>query len=136
MTATRFWLCSLLSYYNKSFAGHKFETNQCHQVPISEAIEFISLLSKLQIPTETKLYKGWSHTDPILEAPMCGDHSYHGDIYELVCMWTGGNSFPYMDGKKKNDQRHETKIFDERHPMLRPICPSVLVEAARFCNPF
>jgi len=95
-------------------------------VPISEANEFIALLSKLQIPTETKLYKGWSHTDPILEAPMRGDHSYHGDVYELVCMWTGEN----------NDQRHKTRIFDERHPMLQPIGPSVLVEAARFCNPF
>ncbi|EED87663.1 predicted protein, partial [Thalassiosira pseudonana CCMP1335] len=41
-------------------------------VPVTEALEFISLLTNLQIPVETKLYKEWSHTDPILEAPMRG----------------------------------------------------------------
>eukprot|EP00584_Thalassiosira_punctigera_P012725 CAMPEP_0172547896 /NCGR_PEP_ID=MMETSP1067-20121228/17323_1 /TAXON_ID=265564 ORGANISM="Thalassiosira punctigera, Strain Tpunct2005C2" /NCGR_SAMPLE_ID=MMETSP1067 /ASSEMBLY_ACC=CAM_ASM_000444 /LENGTH=491 /DNA_ID=CAMNT_0013335047 /DNA_START=164 /DNA_END=1639 /DNA_ORIENTATION=- len=104
-------------------------------VPISEAIEFISLLSKLHIPTEIKLYEGWSHTDPILEAPMCGDHTYHRDIYEMVRIWTGRKSCSYADEKKRG-QSHLSEPFDEKHCKLRPICPSMLVEAARFCNPF
>ena len=89
------------------------------QVPVKEAIEFISLLTKLNIPTEAKIYPNWTHTDPILEAPMRGNHLYHRDVYSLVCKWT-----------------NRTSEFNEKHPMLHPICPSVLVEAARFCNPF
>ncbi|KAL7528802.1 hypothetical protein ACHAXR_002644 [Thalassiosira sp. AJA248-18] len=107
-------------------------------VPVKEAIEFISLLSKLQIPTEIKMYKGWSHTDPILEAPMRGNHLYHEDIYELVCTWTGGvGSSSYANGDG-NEQSHAIamKRFDKQHPILQPICPSVLVQVARFCNPF
>jgi len=109
-------------------------------VPVREAIEFISLLAKLDIPTETRFYHGWSHTDPILEAPMRGDHTYHRDIYELVRTWTAGDSS--SDSREEsgvgNDRRTlpNTSPFDEKHPMLRPICPSMLVEAARFCNPF
>ena len=81
------------------------------------------------------MYKGWTHTDPILEAPMRGNHLYHRDIYELVCAWTGGSdSSPYIDGKKNGQE--PMMMFDERHPMLLPICSSILVEAARFSNPF
>ena len=93
-------------------------------MPVREAIEFISLLAKVHIPTETKMYKDWTHTDPILEAPMKGNHLYHKDVYQLVRLWTD------------NVQSHHTTAFDEKHPILLPICPSVLVEAARFCNPF
>ncbi|KAL7533633.1 hypothetical protein ACHAWF_004563 [Thalassiosira exigua] len=90
-------------------------------VPIGEAIGFIALLTKLKIPTKTKLYKGWTHTDPILEAPMRGNHLYHKDIYDCVFSWTGSKSMG---------------SFDEKHPQLQPICPTLLVEAARYCNPF
>ena len=91
-------------------------------VPVSEAIEFIALLTKLKVPTDVRMYKGWTHTDPILEAPMRGNHLYHRDIYELVRTWTG------------DDEAME--VWDDGHPMLRPICPTLLVEAARVCNPF
>eukprot|EP00581_Thalassiosira_minuscula_P017607 CAMPEP_0183716140 /NCGR_PEP_ID=MMETSP0737-20130205/10145_1 /TAXON_ID=385413 /ORGANISM="Thalassiosira miniscula, Strain CCMP1093" /LENGTH=502 /DNA_ID=CAMNT_0025945357 /DNA_START=275 /DNA_END=1783 /DNA_ORIENTATION=+ len=105
-------------------------------VPLSEAKEFILLLSKLQIPTEVKVYKEWSHTDPILEAPMCGDHTYHRDIYDLVCVWTASNSFSNINGLRSNGVNRSITKFDESHTLLKPICPSVLVDAARFCNPF
>jgi hypothetical protein len=118
-------------------------------VPVSEAIEFISLLNQYHIPTETRMYQNWSHTDPILEAPMCGDHSYHRDIFELVKLWTmdnddnkyDGNSIENeTNGKHNSRQRKQCVVdiatFDERHPLLRPICPTVLVNIARFCNPF
>eukprot|EP00571_Detonula_confervacea_P001340 CAMPEP_0172321942 /NCGR_PEP_ID=MMETSP1058-20130122/44714_1 /TAXON_ID=83371 /ORGANISM="Detonula confervacea, Strain CCMP 353" /LENGTH=386 /DNA_ID=CAMNT_0013037567 /DNA_START=92 /DNA_END=1252 /DNA_ORIENTATION=- len=107
-------------------------------VPVSEAIAFISLLKKLNIHTVLKMYEGWSHTDPILEAPMRGNHSYHRDIYELTCLWTERKEKREGIGEHERipmRSRHLT-LFDERHPMLQPICPSVLVEAARFCNPF
>lgn len=107
-------------------------------MPVAEAIEFITLLAKLNIPTETRIYKGWSHTDPILEAPMRGDHTYHRDIYELVRLWTGSSSSSNSMGEigVGGDQKIFDAPFNKRHPMLRPICPSMLVEAARFCNPF
>ena len=103
-------------------------------VPVSEAVEFITLLSKLKIPNEAKLYEGWTHTDPILEAPMRGNHLYHRGIYELVCTWTNSHFPRCANGEKIG--KNTTVHFDEKHPMLQPICPSVLVEAARFCNPF
>eukprot|EP01083_Nonionella_stella_P264012 896113_1 len=106
-------------------------------VPVSEAIEFIALLTKLQISTEVKMYKGWTHTDPILEAPMRGNHLYHQDIYELVRLWTDSNNSPDVIAEiSRQSQGTETRMFDEKHPKLQPICPSILVEAARFCNPF
>merc|ERR1712007_368303 len=57
-------------------------------VPESEASSFLSLLSRLDLPSVSKVYEDWSHTDPILEKPMAGDHTYHRDIHELVCLWT------------------------------------------------
>lgn len=112
-------------------------------VPVTEALEFISLLANLQIPVETKLYKEWSHTDPILEAPMRGNHLYHRDIYEMVCLWTsesnsnGLNGFDNMNGSACNEPKSQPMpAFDDRHLMLKPICPRVLVDLARICNPF
>ena len=37
---------------------------------------------------DSRMYQGWSHTDPILEKPMLGNHLYHRDIYELMRLWT------------------------------------------------
>jgi hypothetical protein len=97
------------------------------------------------------MYHGWSHTDPILEAPMCGDHSYHRDIFELVKLWTmdnddNDNKYDVYSIEKETNGNHNSQqrkqrvvdiaTFDERHPLLRPICPTVLVIIARFCNPF
>ena len=89
-------------------------------VPVNEAYQFISLLKELSIPTEKRFYSNWSHTDPIFEEPYRGNHLYHRDVYELVCSWTNTKAEP----------------FDETKPILKPICPSLLVGAARFCNPF
>ena len=89
-------------------------------VPVNEAYQFISLLKELSIPTEERIYTNWSHTDPIFEEPYRGNHLYHRDVYELVCLWTKTKAEP----------------FDESNHILKPICPSLLVGAARFCNPF
>jgi len=134
-------------------------------VPVEEAIEFLSLLSNLQIPALSKIYPGWSHTDPILEMPMLGNHLYHRDVYELVCRWTGRRITETDDGigfyngnTERNRSEHKSDNaetigmmddsskaaegdfnlipFDETHSILRPICPTALVEIARVCNPF
>ena len=86
-------------------------------VPVEEAIEFLSLLSNLQIPAQSMIYPAWSHTDPILEKPMLGNHLYHRDIYELVCLWTGGGrrsnavSDDYNDvvGCSSEDSEHKSE---------------------------
>lgn len=94
-------------------------------VPVSEAYAFEKLLKRLGVQHTSRIYEGWSHTDPILEAPMRGNHKYHRDVLDLVRQWTGED---------------RTKVFptnfDENHPHLGPICPSLLVQAARKCNPF
>ena len=134
-------------------------------VPVEEATEFLSLLSNLQIPAQSKMYPGWSHTDLILEKPMLGNHLYHRDVYEMVRLWTCGNGltqdrlgvckdvdYDRYIGEYKADNAEVDRIvddstkavkdvltltpFDETHPILRPICPTTLVEMARVCNPF
>jgi hypothetical protein len=85
-------------------------------VPVEEAIEFLSLLSNLKIPALSKIYPGWSHTDPILEKPMLGNHLYHRDIYELVCLWTcgggGGGRIDFCNGaggySGREDSEHKS----------------------------
>jgi prenylcysteine alpha-carboxyl methylesterase len=67
------------------------------------------------------LYKDWTHTDPILEGPMDADQRFHKDLFDLVKEWT--------------NSRH--LIWPENDPVIRDrLCPSILVRAARFCNPF
>ena len=64
--------------------------------------------------------KGWAHTDPILEAPMRGNHLHHRDIYELVCLWTTSNDCsPDVNGQKSYGTTKP--IFDDSHSMLQPI---------------
>ena len=65
------------------------------------------------------LYRGWSHTDPILEALMEGDHRFHRDLLQLLGQWT-----------------HHTVEFDSTLPVCQPMNPSFLIQAARFCNAF
>ncbi|KAL3798981.1 hypothetical protein HJC23_005120 [Cyclotella cryptica] len=122
-------------------------------VPVEESIVFLSLLSTIKIPCESKFYNGWTHTDPILEAPMRGNHLYHRDVYNLVRLWTctgnektenssttqNAHSVKNTNGDKPLEGIRRSATMpdlDEKHPMLQPICPSPLVEIARICNPF
>lgn len=69
---------------------------------------------------------------------MRGNHLYHKDVYDLVRAWTSRNN--NLDGSEhKCEDCCECAMLpdlDEGHSMLKPICPSVLVEIARICNPF
>jgi len=88
---------------------------------------------------------------------MRGNHLYHKDVYDLVRLWSrdkisianGHNRQPtgfangVINGKFKTEHNGSVEDLpailpdlDEQHPMLRPICPSILVEIARICNPF
>jgi prenylcysteine alpha-carboxyl methylesterase len=70
-------------------------------------------------------YEGWTHTDPILEAPMIADHRFHKDIFDAVVEWTD------------EDASRSTLIWPADDAILtRRLCPPCLVHAARFCNPF
>ena len=127
---------------------------QSLQVPVEESIEFLSLLSIIKIPCEHKFYNGWTHTDPILEAPMRGNHLYHRDVYNLVRLWTCTSSEKTKNGFATHHNGHAIQCthdnsslegirlpttmpdLNENHPMLQPICPSPLVDIARICNPF
>jgi dienelactone hydrolase len=92
-------------------------------VPVQTSEEFVSRLCSMKVQAELITYEGWSHTDPIIEAPMEGNQRYHRDLYDLIRKWT-------------NDNDDELPPFGESHPMLKPICPSVMVNWARACNPF
>jgi len=79
-------------------------------------------------------YRGWSHTDAILEAPIKGDHTFHRDVFLSVREWTS------TEPEKENG---DTMICwpggegaTENHPGLARMCPDVLVDAGRSCMPF
>mmetsp|Transcript_45645 Transcript_45645/g.89202 ORF Transcript_45645/g.89202 Transcript_45645/m.89202 type:complete len:154 (+) Transcript_45645:286-747(+) len=91
-------------------------------VPYREAVEFTASLRGAGVAAvSSKLYDGWSHTDPILEGPMDGDQRLHRDIYELVKLWTNCSTLPAFD----DDTLH-----------CRPICPHFLIKGGRVLNPF
>jgi prenylcysteine alpha-carboxyl methylesterase len=66
-------------------------------------------------------YEGWSHTDAILEGPLDADHRFHCDVFHDVQEWT--DSF--------------NLTWPEQDPSIKyRLCPHLLVQAGRFCNPF
>merc|ERR1712196_644420 len=99
----------------------------------------------------TKFYDKWSHTDPILEGPMGGEHQLHKDVFDVVIKWTqsktnedsicNGNSHTKIKGGVDNNnndnnssantnfdtKRHEklknTLAFDTNHPACSRMCP-------------
>ena len=89
-------------------------------VPHDLALSFHEHFSNLVSGTELFAYDGWSHTDAILEKIMDADHRFHRDVFRAVEEWT------------------ETSLHwpDERSVELRRLCPSLMVKAGRFCNPF
>lgn len=89
--------------------------------PYQGSVEFASQLHRAGASLDTISYKGWSHTDPIIEAPMDGDHRFHHDVYNLVKLWTNGKSMG---------------AFDEGLPVCERLCPQKVISIARFVNPF
>jgi len=83
-------------------------------VPIVGSIEMAEMMG---IPCKT--YSGWSHTDPILEGPMDGDHQFHRDIVSRVASLSDRVRWP-----------------DEDDPVFKPLAWHWQVQLGRFFMPF
>lgn len=94
-------------------------------IPHEGCLEFASKLESLNISVTTKFYDGWTHTDPILEGPIDGNHRYHKDIFNQVMTWT----------KTENKIDHGI-FFDDTAPIYDRYCAHFLVMLGRFVNPF
>jgi len=107
-------------------------------VPFTVSEDFFAALRGANVQNvELKLYEKWGHTDPILEAPFSGDHTFHKDVYDLVIQWTTKNqSAVNSTHSLKTPTRPKHSAFDPFHPACQKICPSLLVELGRFFNPF
>lgn len=88
-----------------------------HQV--SEA--FYRELHQIKSDVSYVPYTNWSHTDPILEGPMDGDHRLHKDLFDDVNNWSTSPDLTWP----VDDPRVHQKL-----------CPHFLVQIARFLNPF
>jgi acetyl esterase/lipase len=93
-------------------------------VPLHIGTSFCEALEGLDVDSSMLVYEGWTHTDPILERPMAGDHKLHRDLYDLVRKWRGPGNPKMAD-------------FEESNPLCKRIMwPQVSIEIARFANPF
>lgn len=98
-------------------------------VPFEVSERFASSLQQIGITSEYIQYDGWSHTDPILEGIMDSDHRFHADLYDRLYKWTANKS-------NSKNRGLMVRHLDESIPECRKLCPSPLIRAARFVNPF
>jgi len=93
-------------------------------VPYEASDAFYEELRRASMLDENSIsfvsYVGWSHTDPILEAPMDGDHRLHRDLLNDVNKWTTSPCLIWPNDSKVNDR----------------LCPHFMVKLSRFVNPF
>ena len=111
----------ILPYKMSVFHGTADQT-----VPYEVSERFAHSLRQCGMESDYIAYEGWSHTDPILEAIMMADHRFHADLFQRVVEWTKTNS----------DDNDLPPVLDDSIPECQPLCPAVLMRAARFCNPF
>lgn len=91
-------------------------------VPHEGSEEFCRELKKVTDDQVTfTSYEGWSHTDAILEGPLDADHRFHCDLFHDVQEWTDSFNLTWPE----QDSRIKYRL-----------CPHLLVQAGRFCNPF
>jgi len=81
---------------------------------------FEARLASLGRPAELCLYKGWTHTDPILERPFAGDQRLHRDLLDRVRTWCGA----------------KLPAFDAEADGLGRLCPQVMIDFGHYCMPF
>ena len=99
-------------------------------VPYNGAVKYANALSGAGVRVKIHKYQKWSHTDPILEAPMSGNHRFHRDVHNFVRHWT-----TRLDTTLGGRKDAELMPFDEAKPECRPICPGPLIAAGRLLNP-
>jgi prenylcysteine alpha-carboxyl methylesterase len=93
-------------------------------VPAQGSIDFCDALRQAGVrDVQFTLYEGWSHTDAILECPLDADHGFHRDVHGALQEWTGGAAAPWPEDESSSI-------------VLRRLCPHVLIQVARFLNPF
>mmetsp|Transcript_15082 Transcript_15082/g.34827 ORF Transcript_15082/g.34827 Transcript_15082/m.34827 type:complete len:351 (+) Transcript_15082:6-1058(+) len=93
-------------------------------VPHGGSVAFVNALrgnmtEAQQQHVQYKLYDHWSHTDPILESLMEGDHRCHKDLMELLQKWTNHNV-----------------AFDDTRPHCGRMLPQWCIQAARYASAF
>ncbi|CAG9467580.1 unnamed protein product [Pedinophyceae sp. YPF-701] len=90
--------------------------------PLQQSEDFVAQLHKLGADAELKVYKGWSHTSPLIEEPMRGGTDQL--VVDLLTEILGTRTDDSMRLK-----------WHEQYQQL-PLCPSVLIDAANWVCPF
>ncbi|GAB5370098.1 hypothetical protein AAMO2058_001462900 [Amorphochlora amoebiformis] len=98
---------------------HLFHGTSDDSVPYQQSEKFAAALMNAGVHTETTLFPGKSHTDPILEDPVTGD-----DPLMIALLRIAKNI--------KSDQGNS----EFKMKCLTHVQPSFMLKIARFCNPF
>jgi len=106
-------------------------------VPHQVSERFAASLVNIGFEAEYVAYEGWSHTDPILEAVMMADHRFHRDLYHKLCQWTTTTTTTTTIATDNNHNIYDyQQEWNDNLPECQPLCPTWMVQMARFCNPF
>ena len=119
-------------------------------IPVSISTELSSILQRHGATSSCKIYKGWSHTDAILEAPLNGTMRLLFDMSEAIYTGTtDSNEVPLCDenGASKPASSSYMSLdrladgddfsYHSHDPSLKPpMVNSFLVKIARRLNPF
>lgn len=122
-------------------------------IPVSISTELSSILQRHGATSSYKIYKGWSHTDAILEAPLNGTMRLLFDMSEVIHTGTTdsnddgneihlsdtGTSKPAISSYISLDRLADGDDFSyhSHDPSLKPpMVHSFLVKIARRLNPF
>lgn len=108
---------AILSHFPRVLLVHGSEDMS---IPIHVCQEFADLLKYGNVDVELKIYDGYSHTDPIVEGPLIGDHRLLIDIMNHIYRYQA----PPCPHWKDNIDLHPG------------IVPNFLVSIARKLNPF
>ena len=97
-----------------------FHGCQDRSVPQASSLELASMLANGGAVVSTRLYKGWSHTDPILEGPLSGELQLFEDVASSILSACGA-----CGGAVKDAVALESITV-----------PAALISIARSVNPF
>lgn len=99
------------------------------------------------VRTSYQEYAGWSHTDAILEAPLAGNAQFFADLARVVRHYTCSSSSSGINPSSSSSslatspmtpmtsaQRAEEEAIAQH--AIPPLAPHLLVQVARYINPF
>jgi len=118
-------------------------------IPVSISTELSSMLQRHGAKSSYKVYKGWSHTDAILEAPLNGTMRLLDDMSEVIRTATDSNNEdPTLRGNTSKPASSSYITLDRLadgddfsyhshdSSLKPPMVHSLLVKIARRLNPF